>query len=67
MAVASKVFKTINISCHEFIHPWVASCSDANSAILTHALKASFRIYFNTYMVISLFIIEKKLKFIFCI
>jgi len=57
MAVVSKVLKTIDTSCHEFMHPWVVSCSDASAGILIHSLQASFRIYVTTYMVIFLFII----------
>lgn len=51
MAVASKILKTIDVSCHEYMHPWVASCSDASAGLLIHSIQASFRIYITTYMV----------------
>lgn len=54
MAVSSKILKTIDTSCHEFMHPWVASCSDANAGVLIHSIRASFRIYVTTYMVTTL-------------
>lgn len=50
MAVASKLLKTIDTSCHEFMHPWVPSCSDASAGLLIHSIQASFRIYVTTYM-----------------
>ncbi|VVC41181.1 Transmembrane protein 135, N-terminal domain [Cinara cedri] len=51
MAVSSKlILKTIDTSCHEFMHPWVASCSDASAGLLIHSIQASFRIYVTTYM-----------------
>lgn len=56
MAVASKLLKTIDTSCHEFIHPWTASCSDASAGLLIHSIQASFRIYVTTYMVMNILI-----------
>ncbi|XP_050429383.1 transmembrane protein 135-like [Adelges cooleyi] len=50
MAVASKILKTIDTSCYEYMHPWVASCSDASAGLFIHSLQASFRIYVTTYM-----------------
>lgn len=54
MAVASKLLKTIDTSCHEYLHPWAASCSDASAGLLIHSIQASFRIYVTTYMVINI-------------
>lgn len=51
MAVASKILRTIDTSCYEYMHPWVASCSDASAGVLIHSIQASFRIYVTTYMV----------------
>jgi len=65
MAVASKMFKTIDASCHEFCHPWVASCSNASASLFIHSLQVSLRIYAITYLVLYLFIIRRKLKLIF--
>ncbi|KAL5239737.1 hypothetical protein ACI65C_007147 [Semiaphis heraclei] len=50
MAVASKILKSIDTSCHEFMHPWVSSCCDASAGVLIHSIQASFRIYVTTYM-----------------
>lgn len=54
MAVASKILKTVDTSCHEYMHPWVASCSDASAGLLLHSIQSSFRIYVTTYMVLYL-------------
>lgn len=62
MAVSSKILKTIDTSCHEFMHPWVGSCSDASAGVLIHSIQASFRIYVTTYMVFSLYILKYKFK-----
>lgn len=66
MAVASKMLRTIDTSCHEYMHPWVASCSDASAGLLIHSIQASFRIYVTTYMVILIVLCILNFSLVIC-
>lgn len=67
MVVASKILKTLDASCHEFMHPWVSSCCDASAGVLIHSIQASFRIYVTTYMVLYLILMSIVSIFKLCI
>ncbi|XP_015365059.1 PREDICTED: transmembrane protein 135-like isoform X2 [Diuraphis noxia] len=49
MVMASKILNTIDMPCHEIIHPWVTSCCNASTGLLIHSIQTSLRIYVTTY------------------
>ncbi|XP_044737669.1 transmembrane protein 135-like [Chrysoperla carnea] len=48
MTVQSK-FATLSMTCHEYVHPWTTSCTEAQAGLILHAIQDCLRLYVTVY------------------